>query len=1048
MRPAGEAVGVPQRKLYLVDPIDEPFASQKWYYRTARSLQESQIMSPDHDLYTQLPPIGDRGSLEHHVDRKARENPQNQKRRVSVSGPFYLNPGLSLDSSSTGSVIHHEISGTIQGAHRYKSTRELKINPGRDLQENSAADQTRSRHSIASISPSANNDADPGPITMGVANTVLLPSPGNHRRNRNNGRHAGLSGQFAGLRANDDGGSLQGAATDEDDQAPLIAPQPRPANTLYQHDNIQFGYGLSSSPIPDDDASVLSTVDGEFVRSGLAAAPREQRARPVAPPTTPEQTQTFTSNIQQTPGSPLDGVTYPVMTPGSHNLPVIEPGDRSGLSPERADDMSPYKSPEKNVASGFSPEKDESPEKQAGSTLLPAENIACGLSPDRVESPATAASSRVPSGVVRGSPFNQMQGSRMLGPMSLSISRQRSHVGHGASNSGSIPSSPGLVEVGALERQVSGQVQRRVSTFSSPQQAPPPSRSSSALSPRRLRIPPGFGGGVQRAQSQMRGMVRSPSKTASLFKEGVASVRRQLGINESGAIEASALRGVDENDDPRRSEGRERKKLTKRSPTVSKPSNNLKKDERDAEDNVFATNGAAVDAGVALGGLGSAGVTAQSFGVARNYNLAETAPSGSDHRVHSQRDPFVSKFNTGAATSAALIQTAVDVGPQNVSATSQVSRAIGSRDVYAGNSSRDFEPPDGRDEEDAGPISPCTTALNGLAAFGERLESGQAFISKEKREKATTVKSEGHAVKEGKGKQKAVEESVEKTEERAAEEEKIRDALKLASATAAPEANAPRTPENTRPVSAAARYPRRQKSLNQLRPRSLLEDSPSLTIFGGVVGRANRHYHTNTPRSHADRARQEVHVQDQAQAHIHPPPRGASHSHPSPPVVGRARMVDIPARSPRLRNHVPHGHPDSTPAGSPRPEGFDDLYDVTPPGTPRRRAHQSALVPASVQGSPTRGANITVAGVQIRDASNAANLFRAAPRLCPPAAPPAPQSSPVLPVPGAWPRERREASEKTIREGEEGVVEAGEVEREDHVFSSPAPGDYSLMYEM
>ena len=1004
-------------------------------------------MSPDHDLYTQLPPIGDRGSLEHHVDRKARESPQNQKRRVSVSGPFYLDPGLSFDSSFTGSVIHH---GTIQGARRYKSTRELKRNPGSNRQDNSAADQARSRHSIASISPSVNIGADPGPITMGMANTVLLPSPGNHRRNRNNGHHAGHSGQFAGLRDNDDGGSLQGTSTDEDGQAPLIATQPRPANTLYQHDNIQFGYGLSSSPIPDDDASVFSTVDGEFVRSGLAAAPREQRARPVAPPTTPVQTQIFTSNIQQTPGSPLDGVSYPVMTPGSHNLPIIEPGDRSGLSPEKADNMSPYKSPEKNVASGFSPEKDESPEKQAGSTFLPhnspAENIACGLFPDRVESPARAAWSRVPFDV-RSSPFNQMQGSRMLGPMSLSISRQRAHVGHGASNSGSIPSSPGLVEVGALERQVSGQVQRHVSTFSSPQHAPPPRRSSSALSPRCLRIPPGFGGGVQRAQSQMRGMVRSPSKAASLFKEGVASVRRQLGISESGAIETSALRDVDENADPRRSEGRERKKLTKRIPTVSKPSNNLKNDERDADDNVFVTNGAPVDAGVALGGLGSGGVIPQSFGVARNYNLAEIAPSGSDHRVHSQRDPFVSKFSTSVANSAALSQTAVDVGPQNVSATSQLSRATVSGGVHAGNSSRDFEPADGRDEADAGPISPCTAALNGLAAFGERLESGQAFISKEKKEKATAVKSEGHATEEGKRKQEAVE----KTEERTAEEAKIRDALKLASATAAPEANVtsqdvPRTPENTRLVSAAARYPRRRSSLKQLRPRPLLEDSPSLTIFGGVVGRANRHYHTNTPRSHADRARQEVHVQDQAQDHIHPPPRGASHSHPSPPVIGRARMVDIPAGSLRLHNRVPHGHPDSTPAGSPRPEGFDDLYDVTPPGTPRRRARQSALVPASVHGSPTRGANITAAGVQIRDASNAANLFRAAPRLSPSAAPRAPQSSPVLPVPGSWPKERREASEETIREGEEG--EEGVVEREDHVFSSPAPGDYSLMYMM
>ena len=1012
-------------------------------------------MSPDHDLYTQLPPIGDRGSLEYHVDRKTRENPRNQKRRVSVSGPFYLSPGLSLDSSSTGSVIHHDISSITQGARRYKSTRELKRKPGGDRHKNSAGDQTQSRrHSIASISQFVNVDADPGLVTMGVANAVLLPSPGSHRCNRNIGRHTGLSSQVAGLQVNDDGASLQGTSTDEDDQVPLVAPQPTRANTLYQHDNVQFGYGLSSSPIPDDDASVLSTVDGGFVRT-LAAAPRRQHAIPVAPPTTPEQTQTFTSNIPQTPGSPLDGVSYPVMTPGSHNLPVIEPGDASGLSPEKADDMSPYKSPEKNIASGFSPEKCESPEKQGGSTLLPYKSPAAGLTA-RVESPAPAAASRIPSGAVRSPPFNQMEGSRISGSMSFSISRQRAHVRRGASNSGSIPSSPGMAEVSALEREVSGQVQRRVSAFGSQQQASPPSRNSSVLSPKGcLQIPPSFGGGVQSAQSQMRGMVRSPSKTASLFKEGVASVRRQLGISESGTIEASALRSVDENADERRSEDRERKNLTKRSPTVSKPSKNPKKVRR-GEYDAFATNRAAVDAGVALGGLSSGGVTAQLFGVARNYNLTETASSGSDHRVRDQRDPFVSKFNAGAATSAALSQTAVDVGPQNVSATSQVSRAIVFGGIYAGNSSRDFEPADGRDEADAEPISPCTAALDGLAALGERLESGQAFISKEKKEEATAVKSEGHAVEEGKGKQKAVEKSLEKTEEQAAEEAKSRDALKLASATAAPEANvtsqdAPRTPENTRPVSAAARYPRRQSSLNQLRPRPLLEDSPSLTIFGGVVGRANRHYYTNSPRSHADRARQEVHIQDQAQGHIHPPPCGASHSHPSPPVIGRARLIDVPARSPTIRNRVPHGHPDSTPAGSPRPEGFDDLYDVTPPGTPRRRARQSALVPASLQGSPTRGANITAAGVQIREASNAANLFRDAPRLSPPAAFPAPQSSPVLPVPGAWPRERREARDETIREGEEGeeeVMEAGEVEREDHVFSSPAPGDYSSMYEV
>lgn len=1016
-------------------------------------------MSPDHDLYTQLPPIGDRGSLEYHVDRQARENPQNQKRRVSVSGPFYWNPELSLDSSSAGSVINHDISSTTQRGRRYKSTREVKRKPGLDCHENSAGDQTQIlSHSTVSISPSVIIDADPGPITMGVANAVLLPSPGIHRCIRSNSCHTGLADQFAGLRANDDGASLQGTSTDEDDQIPLIAPQRTRANTLYQHDNVQFGYGLSSSPILNDDASVLSTVDGGFARSGLAAAPRRQHALPVAPPTTPEQTQTFASNIHQTPGSPLDGVSYPVMTPGSHNLPVIEPGDTSGLSPEKADDMSPYNCPEKKVASGFSPEKDEFQEKQAGSTLLPykspAENIASGLFAARVESPATAVVSRIQSGAVRSSPFNQMEGSRISGPMSLSISCQRASVGHGTSNFGSIPSSPGLAEVSALERQVSGQVQRRVSALGSQQQAPPPSRTSSVLGTRgRVQTSANFGGGGQRAQSQMRGMVRSPSKTASLFKEGVASVRRQLGISENGTIEASALLGFDENADERRSEGRERKsKSTKRSPIVSKPSKNLKKVERRGEYDAFATDGAAVDAGVALGGLGSGGVTAQLFSAARNYDLTETALSGSDHRVHGQRDSFVSKCTAAAATSTALSQTAVDVGPQNVSATSQVSRTIVSGDVYARNSSRDFEPADGRDEADAGPFSPCTAALNGLAALGERLESGQAFISKEKKEKDTAVKSDGHAVEEGKGKQKAFEKCVGKTEERAAEEARIRDALKLASATAAPEANvtsqdAPRTPENIHPVSVAARYPRHQSSLHQLRARPFLEDSPSLTIFGGVVGRANRHYYTNTPRSHADRARQEVHIQDQAQGHIHPAPCETSHSHPSPPVIGRARLIEVPARSPPIRNRVPHGHPDSTPAGSPRTEGFEGLYDVTPPGTPRRRARQSALVLASLQCSPTRGANITAAGVQIRDASNAANLFRAAPKLSPPAAPPASQSSPVLLVPGAWPRERRETSEKTIRRGEVQVME-GEVEKENHVFSSPAPGDYNSMYEM
>ena len=1036
-------------------------------------------MSPDHDLYTQLPPIGDHGSLEYHVGRKASENPQNQKRRVSVSGPFYLNPGLSLDSSSTGSVIHHDISSTTQGARGHTSTRELKRKLGRDRHENSAGGQTQSRrHSKASISSSVNVDADLGPITMGVANAVLLPSLGSHRCNRNNGRPTSLSGQVAEVRANDDGASLQDTSADEDDPVPQIAPPLTRVNTLYQHHNFQFGYGLSSSPIPDDDASVSSTVDSEFVLSGLAATPRRQHGLPAAPPTTPEQTQTSTSNIQQTPGSPLDGASYPVMTPGSHNLPVIEPGDTSGLSPEKADDMSPYKSLEKNVASDFSPEKDEclekdgspekdeSPKKQAGSTWFPyqspAKNIVSGLSPARVESPVIAADSRNLSGAVRSSPFTQMEGNTISSSVSLSISRQRAYVGHEASNSGSIPSSPGLAEISALETQVSGQVQRRVSSFGSQQQAPLPSRNTGVARPRgRLQIPPSLDGGMQRAQSQMRGLVRSPSKTASLFKEGVASVRRQLGISESGTIETVALLGFAENADERHSEGRENKNLTKRSPTVSKPSKNPKKVERRGEYNAFATNGAAIDAAIALGELGSGGVTAQLLGVARKYNLVETASRGSDHRVHDQRDPFGSKFISGAVTSAALIQTSLDVGPQNVGATNQMSIATVSGGVYARNSTTDFEPADARDEADAEPISPCTAALNGLAAMSERLESGQAFISKEKKEDAAAVRSEGHAVETEKGKQKAADKSVaektiEKTGERAAEETKIGNALKLASAVAGPEANVtpqdtPRTPEHTRSVPAAARYPRRRSSLSQLRLKPLLEDSPSLTIFGEVVGRANRHYYTNSPRTHADRARQEVHIQDQAQGHIHPPSRGTSHSHPSPPVIGRARLIDVLARSPLIRYRVPHGHPHSTSAGSPRPEGFDDLYDVTPPGTPRRGARQSASGPASFQGSPTRGANITAAGVQIRHASNAANLFRAAPSLSPPAAPPASQSSLVLPVPGAWPRERREASEETIRKGDEGrgkVVEAGDVEKEDHVFSSPAPGDYSSMYEM
>ena len=116
----------------------------------------------------------------------------------------------------------------------------------------------------------------------------------------------------------------------------------------------------------------MSSVDRGLVRSGLTAAPLKQHAFSAAPTTTPEQTQTFTSNVPQTPGSPLDGVSYPVMTPGSHNLPVIEPGDRSGLSPEKGfNDISPYKSAEKNVVSGFSPKKDESSETQAGFTLMP-----------------------------------------------------------------------------------------------------------------------------------------------------------------------------------------------------------------------------------------------------------------------------------------------------------------------------------------------------------------------------------------------------------------------------------------------------------------------------------------------------------------------------------------------------------------------------------------------------------------------------------------------------------------------------------------------------